>query len=61
MPGADDKWFDVVFVVVTALIAWHGITFRTKDGEREWIHALFGCIALLFCILVLARDLLEIF
>lgn len=61
MPDPDEKWIDVVFVVVTALIAWHGITFRTKDGEREWIHALFGCIALLFCILVLARDLLEIF
>ncbi len=61
MPDADDKWIDVVFVVVTALIAWHGITFRTKDGEREWIHALFGCIALLFCMLVLTRDLLEIF
>lgn len=61
MPDADDKWIDVVFVVVTALIAWHGITFRTKEGEREWIHALFGCIALLFCMLVLTRDLLEIF
>ncbi len=61
MPDADDKWIDVVFVVVTALIAWHGITFRTKDGEREWIHALFGCIALLFCMLVLTRDLLELF
>ena len=61
MPDADDKWIDVVFVVVTALIAWHGITFRTKEGEREWIHALFGCIALLFCMFVLTRDLLEIF
>ena len=61
MPDADDKWIDVVFVVVTALIAWHGITFRTQSGEREWIHTLFGCIALFYCMWVLAHDLLEIF
>ena len=61
MPDLDDKWFDVIFVVVTALIAWHGISFRTKDGERDWIHALFGCIALFFCIWVLTHDLFEIF
>ena len=61
MPEAGDKWVDVVFVLVTAVIAWHGITFRTKDGDREWVHTLFGCIALFYCIWVLTHDLLELF
>ena len=49
-----------IFVSVTGFIAYHGITFRDKKGEKDSIRLLFGCIALLFCITVLAKDILKI-
>jgi len=57
---SESKLVDIIFVVVTGLIAYHGITFRTKDGEREWVHLLFGCIALLYCVWVIFADLLDV-
>ena len=57
----DEKTINIIFVIVTGLVAWHGLTFRTKDGEREWVHLLFGCIALMYCLWVLFSDLLGLF
>ena len=56
----DDQTIDIFFVIVTGLVAWHGLTFRTKDGEREGVHLLFGCIALMYCLWVLFDDLLGL-
>ncbi|MCB1714587.1 MAG: hypothetical protein KDK04_16410 [Candidatus Competibacteraceae bacterium] len=50
-------WF---FVLVTAVVALHGLSFRDENGETEWIHLLFGCIALLFCLRVLLVDILQV-
>ncbi len=49
-----------VFVLVTAAIAYHGITYRNPDGERDLVRTLFGCIALLFCLRVLFVDILRL-
>lgn len=49
-----------LFVLVTAAIAYHGITYRTSDGERDTVRLLFGCIALLFCLRVLLVDILGL-
>ena len=49
---------DWVFVAVTGAVAYHGLTYRDADGESEWGHLLFGCIALLFCLRVLFVDIL---
>ena len=57
----DEQTFDIVFVIVLGLVAWHGLTFRTKDGEREWVHLYFGCIALMYGLWVLFSDLLGLF
>jgi hypothetical protein len=51
---------DWIFVLVTAAIAYHGITYRTPDGERDTVRLLFGCIALLFCLRVLLVDILGL-
>jgi hypothetical protein len=51
---------DWIFVLVTAAIAYHGLTFRNPDGERDTLRTLFGCIALLFCLRVLFVDILEL-
>lgn len=52
--------FDYVFVLVTAAIAWHGITHRNSDGGNDIGHLLMGCIALLFCLRVLFVDILGL-
>jgi hypothetical protein len=50
-------WF---FVLVTGAIAYHGLTYRSPDGDRDLVRTLFGCIALLFCLRVLFVDILEL-
>ncbi|MDX1541110.1 MAG: hypothetical protein R3349_06865 [Geminicoccaceae bacterium] len=49
-----------IFVAVTGIIAWHGLTYRDADGERDLVRTLFGCIALLFCLRVLFVDVFDL-
>ena len=49
---------DVLFVIITALIAWHGLTFRDIEGKKDFVRLLFGSISLLFCLRVLFFDVL---
>ena len=51
------NWF---FVIVTAFISWHGLTYRNKEGEKDFVRLLFGCIALLFFCRVFIVDILKI-
>ncbi len=51
---------DIVFVLVTGAIAWHGLTYRDENGEFDVGHLLFGAIALLFCLRVLLVDILKL-
>lgn len=50
---------DIFFVIVTALVAWHGLTFKDKNGKKDFVRLLFGSISLLFCIRVLITDILN--
>ena len=52
--------FDWVFVIVTAAIAFHGLTYRDVNGDTNFVHLLFGCIALLFCLRVLFIDIFKL-
>ena len=47
-----------IFILITAFIAWHGLTFRDKNGERDFVRLLFGSISLLFCLKVFFFDVL---
>lgn len=58
--GSLEPWVNLLFLVVTAAIAWHGIRFRDPDGESDFVHLLFGCIAAVFFFLVLFQDVLGI-
>jgi hypothetical protein len=51
---------DWLFVLVTGAVAYHGITYRNPDGERDTVRTLFGCIALVFMLRVLFVDILEL-
>ncbi len=59
----DGEWespINAVFLAATGYIAWHGITFRTEEGETDFVRLLFGCIAALFFMLVLFQDVLVL-
>lgn len=58
--GNLEPWVNLLFLAVTAAIAWHGIRFRDADGESDFVHLLFGCIAAVFFFLVLFQDVLGI-
>ena len=45
IPPEYEKLVNIIFLVITALIARHGITYRKEDGERDFVRLLFGCIA----------------
>ncbi len=51
---------DFVFLAVTAFIAYHGITYRTPEGEQDLVRLLFGAIALVFFLRVLLVDVLGL-
>ena len=51
---------DIIFVLVTGAIAYHGLTYRDEEGESEIGHLLFGAIALLFCLRILFVDILGL-
>lgn len=52
---------DYVFVLVTGVIAYHGLTYKNADGDTDVGHLLFGAIALLFCIRVLLVDIFQLY
>jgi len=57
------EWNQLVnyfFIMVTAIIAYHGLTHRNEEGENDFGHMLFGAIALLFCLRVLFVDILKL-
>jgi len=51
---------NLIFLVVTGFIAVHGIQFRDKEGNTDFVRLLFGCIAGVFFFMVLFQDVLEV-
>ena len=60
LPPSLEMPINIVFLAVTAVIAWRGIKARNPDGNADYVHLLFGCIAAVFFFLVLFQDVLGI-
>lgn len=58
--GKLEPLVNLLFLVVTGAIAWHGIRFRDAAGDSDFVHLLFGCVAAVFFFLVLFQDVLGI-
>jgi len=58
--GELEPLINLIFLIGTGAVAWHGIKFRDDDGNAEWVHLLFGCIAAVFFFGVLFQDVLGI-
>jgi len=55
-----EKLVNIIFLIATALIAHHGITYKNPDGEKDFVRLLFGCIAAVYFVLVLFKDVLGL-
>jgi hypothetical protein len=58
--GDYETLVNLVFLLVTGLIAWHGVRYRDAEGNTDFVRLLFGCIAATFFCLVLFQDVLGI-
>lgn len=58
--GEWEKPVNYLFLLVTAIIAIHGLRYRNEEGETDFVRLLFGCIAATFFFLVLFQDVLKI-
>ena len=58
--GEAEPFVNLIFLLATGYIALHGIRFRDEDGESDFVHLLFGCIAGVFFFLVLFQDVLGL-
>jgi hypothetical protein len=54
------SWVDWLLIVGTGAIAYHALTYRDANGERPWVHLLFGAIALMFFMRTLLHDILGV-
>lgn len=53
-------WIDWLLVAGTGFVAFHALTYRDENGERPWVHLLFGAIALLFFMRFLLHNILDV-
>ena len=58
--GDLEPLINTVFLIVTALVAWHGISFRDMEGNTDFVRLLFGSIAAVFFFKVLFQDVLGV-
>ncbi len=58
--GEFEQAFNWIFLAVTGFIAVKGIRTRDPNGEADFVHLLFGCIAAAFFFLTLFKDILGI-
>ena len=58
--GEYEPVVNIIFLIVTAGVAWHGIRFRDAEGNTDFVRLLFGCIAAVFFFMVLFQDVLGL-
>ena len=60
IPEEYEKLVNIIFLVTTALIAHHALTYRNADGKKDFVRLFFGCIAAIYFILVLFKNILGL-
>tara|TARA_Y100000590_G_scaffold418967_1_gene520299 strand:+ start:57 stop:272 length:216 start_codon:yes stop_codon:yes gene_type:complete len=60
IPEEYEKLVNIIFLVITALIAHHALTYRNADGKKDFVRLFFGCIAAVYFILVLFKNILGL-
>jgi len=58
IPQEYERLVNIIFLVVTALIAHHALTYKNADGKKDLVRLFFGSIAAVYFILVLFKNVL---
>jgi len=60
IPQEYEKLFNIIFLTVTALIAHHALTYKNEDGKKDFVRLFFGCIAAVYFLLFLLKNVLGL-
>ena len=60
IPQEYEKLVNIIFLVITALIAHNALTYRNEEGKKDFIRLFFGSIAAVYFFLVLLKNVLDI-
>ena len=60
IPQEYEKIVNIIFLIATALIAHHALTHRNAEGKKDFVRLFFGCIAAVYFILVLLKNVLGL-
>ena len=60
IPQEYEKLVNIIFLIVTALIAHHALTYRNAEGKKDFVRLFFGCIAAVYFILFLFKNVLGL-
>jgi len=58
IPQEYEKLVNIIFLIVTALIAHHALTYKNNDGKKDFVRLFFGSIAAVYFFLVLFKNVL---
>jgi len=58
IPQEYENLVNIIFLVVTALITHHALTYKNADGKKDSVRLFFGSIAAVYFILVLLKNVL---
>ncbi len=59
IPPEYEKLVNIIFLTVTALVAHHALTYRNKDGKKDFVRMFFGCIAAVYFFFISVEKCLR--
>ncbi len=60
IPQEYEKIVNIIFLIITAFIAHHALTYRNDEGKKDFVRIFFGCIAAVYFFLVFLKNVLGI-
>ena len=58
IPQEYEKLVNIIFLLVTAFIAHHALTYKNAEGKKDFVRLFFGSIAAVYFFLVLFKNVL---
>jgi hypothetical protein len=60
IPQEYEKLVNIIFLIVTAFIAHHALTYRPAEGKKDFVRLFFGCIAAIYFILFFLKNVMGL-
>jgi len=60
IPQEFEKLVNIIFLIVTGLIAHHALTYRNDKGKKDFVRLFFGSIAAVYFILFFFKNILGL-